>query len=410
MAAAPVPETSRVAVRVTPDSLRHVRSGHPWIFDGSVESVRPDGAAGDLAVVFDERRRFVAIGLYDPASPIRVKVLHAGRPTPVDEAFWRDRLEAAGERRATLVDDPETTAFRWVHGENDGLPGLVMDRYGDTTVVKLYSQAWFPHLDAVLGAAQQVLPSERVVLRLARNVPADGDRSDASALVGELPERPVRFLERGLSFAADVVHGQKTGHFLDQRDNRARVGARSQGARVLDVYSCTGGFSVHAAAGGARLVHSVDVNPAAISTARTNMELNRSLPAVRRCHHHDSVGDAMQVMADLAEHRRRFDVVVVDPPSFARRRSQVPAALAAYGRLTGLALDLLEPGGLLVQSSCSSRVSEAELYQAVRDAADRGGRELVEVRITGHGLDHPIGFAEGSYLSTVFARVADSRP
>ena len=282
-----------------------------------------------------------------------------------------------------------------------------------TRIVAGFHDAAQVHLveaSAVLRAAQQVMPSARVVLRLARNVPADGDRSDASALVGELPERPVRFLERGLSFAADVVHGQKTGHFLDQRDNRARVGARSQGARVLDVYSCTGGFSVHAAAGGARLVHSVDVNPAAIATARDNMELNRSLPAVRRCHHHDSVGDAMQVMAELAEHRRRFDVVVVDPPSFARRRSQVPTALAAYGRLTGLALDLLDPGGLLVQSSCSSRVSEAELYQAVRDAADRGGRELVEVRITGHGLDHPIGFAEGSYLSTVFARVADSRP
>jgi 23S rRNA (cytosine1962-C5)-methyltransferase len=358
--------------------------------------------------VFDERRRFVAIGLYDAESPIRVKVLHAGRPTPIDRTFWRERLVAAEARRAPLLEDPGTTGYRWVHGENDGMAGLVLDRYGDTLVCKLYSAAWFPHLDEVIHEAQQVRPSSRVVLRLARNVTPTERLHDGAALVGQLPERPVRFLERNLAFAADVVHGQKTGHFLDQRENRARVGARSRGARVLDVFSCTGGFSVHAAAGGARLVHSVDLSAEAIATARRNMELNRSLPAVRRCQHHDSVGDAMEVMSQLAAAGRRFDVVVVDPPSFARRREQVPGALAAYGRLSSLALDLLEPGGLLVQASCSSRVDEGELWAAVRAAAERHGSSLADVTITGHPLDHPVGFAEGAYLSAVFARVADS--
>ncbi|MEI2698697.1 MAG: class I SAM-dependent rRNA methyltransferase [Microthrixaceae bacterium] len=396
---------SRLAVRVTRDAARQVRGGHPWVFDGSVVSVKPDGAPGDLAVIFDDRRKFMAIGLYDPASPIRIKVLHAGSPTPIDDAFWIDRLTAALELRRRLVDDPTTTALRWVHGENDGLPGLVLDRYGDTTVVKLYSAAWFAHLDAVVSAAQQVLVADRVVLRLARNVAPDGARADATALVGELPNRPVRFLERGLTFEADVVHGQKTGHFLDQRDNRFRVRNRATGARVLDVYACTGGFSVNAAAGGAELVHSVDINAAAIATARRNMDHNRGLPAVRACHHHDTVGDAMAVMAEMSDHGRRFDLVVVDPPSFASRKDQVPGALRAYGRLTELALRLLEPGGTLVQASCSARVSEADFFATVGAAAQRHGVVLVDALRTSHAVDHPIGFPEGGYLKAVFATV-----
>lgn len=395
----------RLAVRVTPDALRHVRAGHPWVFDDSVVSVRPEGGAGDLAVIFDDRRRFAAIGLYDPASPIRIKVLHRGRPTPVDGSFWVRRLAHALALRDRLVEDPTTTAFRWVHGENDGLPGLVLDRYGDDTVVKLYSAAWFPHLDAVVAAAQEVLPAERVVLRLARNVEGEDGRVDGVAVVGELPQGPIRFRERGLTFEADLVHGQKTGHFLDQRDNRARVRARADGARVLDVYACTGGFSVNAAAGGAQLVHSIDISAAAIATARRNMDHNRSLAAVRACHHHDTVGDAMAVMAEMADRGRRFDLVVVDPPSFASRQDQVPGALRAYGRLTQLALRLLEPGGTLVQASCSARVSEADFFAAIDAAADRSGVVLAEAVRTAHPLDHPVGFAQGAYLKAVFARV-----
>ena len=402
-------ESSRLAVRITPDAARQVRGGHPWVFDGSITSVRPDGVSGDLAVIFDDKRRFMAIGLYDPESPIRIKVLHRGRPTPIDDVFWAARLTEALDRRAVLVADPATTAYRWVHGENDGLPGLVLDRYGDTTVVKLYSAAWFPHLDDVVRAAQRVLHSGRIVLRLARNVEPAGGRADGVALVGTLPDHPVRFLERGLTFEADVVHGQKTGHFLDQRDNRFRVRSRAEGARVLDVYACTGGFSVNAAAGGAELVHSVDISPAAIATARRNMDHNRSIPAVRACHHHDTVGDAMAVMAEMSDHGRRFDMVVVDPPSFASRQDQVAGALRAYGRLTELALRLLEPGGTLVQASCSARVSEAGFCATVDGAAERSGVVLPDASRAAHAVDHPVGFTEGGYLKAVFATVTRLR-
>jgi 23S rRNA (cytosine1962-C5)-methyltransferase len=401
----------RLATRVTPDALRRVRAGHPWIFDRSITRLAAGGAPGDLAVVFDERRRFVAIGLYDPESPIRIKVLHRGAPTLIDGAFWRRRLAGSLARRDALARSGHTDAYRVVHGENDGLPGLVLDRYGDVAVLKLYTAAWFAHLDEVVAAVDDVVGPRSLVLRLARNVgSATGERArgapaDGHVLLGEAPGT-VRFLERGLRFAADPVAGQKTGSFLDQRDNRHRVRRASRGARVLDAFSCAGGFSVNAAAGGAQLVHSVDLSAAAIDAAVLNMSLNRSLEAVRRCRHHTTVGDAATVMADMAAAGRRFDLVVVDPPAFATRRDQVRGALAAYGRLTGLALDLLEPGGLLVQASCSSRVSVEDLAGTMHAAAERRGRRLDEVVRTGQPLDHPVGFPEGAYLCAVFATVA----
>lgn len=400
---------ARVAVRLTPDGLRQVRGGHPWVFDRSITSVRPEGRPGDLAVVFDDRRRFTAIGLLDPDSPIRVKVLHRGAPTPIDAAFWRDRLSAARSLREPLLRSGDTTAYRWVHGENDGLPALVLDRYAEVVVVKLYSAAWWPHLDDVLAAAQQVDPARSIVLRLARRVPAAGDRTDGSLLAGEPVTGPVGFVEGGLEFAADVVHGQKTGHFLDQRDNRALVRRLAAGAEVLDVFACTGGFSVNAAAGGARSVHSVDLSPGAIESARANMARNRTLPAVRACRHLTTVGDAMEVMADLATAGRRYDVVVVDPPSFAVRQAQVEGALRAYGRLAELAVRLLLPGGTLVQASCSSRVGQVEFTAAVLDAAARAGVRLDDVRSTAHALDHPVGFPQGAYLKAVIATVRPVR-
>ncbi len=402
--------TSRVAVRVTKDALRRVRAGHPWIFDGSVESVRPEGRSGDLAVVFDDRRRFAAIGLYDPDSPIRVKVLHHGSPVQVDAVFWEGRLRSALERRSALVGSTRTDAFRWVNGENDGLPGLVLDIYGDVVVMKLYTAAWLPHLELLVDAVVSLRHPSSVVLRLARQLGSTAEQvSDGSALYGPLPEGPVEFLENDLRFVADVVRGQKTGHFLDQRDNRLRVRGLSSGARVLDVYSCTGGFSVNAAAGGAQLVHSVDISAAAIATARRNMELNRDRPAVRACRHHTSVGDAMEVMAEMAAAGRTFDVVVVDPPSFARKASQVDGALRAYGRLTRAALELVEPGGVLVQASCSSRVSTEDFHAAVLDAAETSDRQLLDVLRTGHAPDHPIGFPEGEYLKGLIATVGERR-
>jgi 23S rRNA (cytosine1962-C5)-methyltransferase len=401
-AAVPSIDDRRIAVRITKDALRHIRRGHPWIFDESIVSESFGGRAGDLAVVFNDDRKFVAIGLYDPDSPIRIRVLHRGKPTTVNVEFWRSKLAEAAEARAILTSSADTTGFRLVNGENDSLPGLVIDMYDGTAVIKLYSAAWFGHLAEVVEALGD--HAQSVVLRLARQV-SKGDTfglSDGQVLVGPLND-PVLFLENGLTFEAHTLSGQKTGHFLDQRENRQQVRQMSAGKRVLDVFSCTGGFSVYAAAGGATEVHSVDLSPQAIEAAVRNFEHNHD--ATVSCLHRTTVGDAFEVMADMAKAKERYDIVVVDPPSFAQRAADSDRAIRAYKRLTHLAVRLVKPGGQLVQASCSSRVSAAAFFEAVANAANDANVTLSDTGHTSHAVDHPIGFPEGAYLKALFATV-----
>lgn len=395
-----------IAVRVTADALRHVRGGSPWVYDRSITSASHDGAPGDLAVIFDRNRDFAAVGLWDPTSAIRVKVLHHGRPATIDAAFWRTRVAAALGRREGFAADPETTGYRLVHGENDGMPGFVADRYDTTVVVKVYTPAWLPHLDVVVGELLGLTGAQRVVLRLARTVqsgPHAAGWHDGAVLHGPPLTGPVLFRERGLLLEADVAEGQKTGHFLDQRDNRQLVRGIAAGRAVLDVFASTGGFALAAAAGGADRVQLIDVSKPALATARRNLDHNRQLPSVRRCEFEFTAGDAFDVLAGFDTATAGFDLIVVDPPSFAQNQAAVERALRAYRRLTRLVLPLLRPGGTLVQCSCSSRVTPTVFFDAVHDAARASGRPLHELRRTGHAVDHPVGFAHGEYLKALFA-------
>ena len=406
--ALPSPSTKRLAVRVTKDAQRQLRGGHPWVYADSITSSSHEAPAGDLAVVFDDDRRFLAIGLHDPTSPIRVRVLHQGGPRAIDAAFFGERIDAALARRGAIVADKRTTAYRCVHGENDDLPGVVIDRYEDVLVVKLDTPAWIPHLATVVPAAIERTFARTAVLRVSRHVrdhAASCGLADGDVLAGPPPPDPVAFLENGLRFDADVARGQKTGHFLDQRDNRARVRELAGGARVLDVFSCTGGFTVHAAAGGANAVDSVDLSPHAIEAVRHNIDANRDRPAVAACTVRGIVGDAFVVMERMLAARERYDLVVVDPPSFASKQADVARGLGAYARLTHLAVRLTGPGGILVQSSCSSRIPADAFHHGVEAAALEAGRPLEVLERTAHAIDHPVRFVHGAYLKTTFARV-----
>jgi 23S rRNA (cytosine1962-C5)-methyltransferase len=404
----PAPAERRLAVHVTPAAERALRGGHPWLFDQAIRRQSDVGEPGDLTVIFDSRNRFLAIGLYDPDSPIRVRILHQGKPAVIDRQWYLEQLRAAARRRASLP-ATDTTGYRLVHGENDGLPGLIVDRYDTTCVFKLYTAAWLPHLRHFLPALAAVAPAERLVLRLSRQLQSRPERlyglSDGQILFGPELAGPVFFRENGLRFEADPVQGQKTGFFLDQRENRARVEKLAGGATVLNVFAYSGGFSVYAARGGAGSITSLDLSRPALEAAARNFRLNQEIRQVAMARHEFLVGDAFFLLADLRRAGSRFDLAVVDPPAFAKSQSEIEAALAAYARLARLALGVLRPGGTLVMASCSSRVGAAEFFATVKEAALAEGRPLHEIERTGHPIDHPVSFAEGAYLKCLFALV-----
>jgi len=406
LAFAIVTDRRRLAVRLTADALRHVRAGHPWVYDGSVKDVSHIGEAGDLAVIFDDKRNFAAIGLWDPHSPIRIRILHKGKPAQIDDAFWRGRLQTAIAHRQILLDDPDNTGIRLVNGENDQLPGLIVDQYADVLVIKLYSSAWGAHLDAITNALQDLLQPVTIFLRLARDTARNtaAPLSDGQVLHGPRAPGLVWFKENGLTFGCSPATGQKTGTFLDQRDNRALVAQHSKDASVLDVFCCSGGFAVHAAAAGARLVHTIDLSPHAIDEVAANLDANRAVIRADLTVE-STVGDAFEAMEALVRDGRRFDIVVIDPPSFAPRESAVPMALRAYQRLTALGLQLVNDGGLLFQASCSSRVDAEDFYATVHLQADLAGVTLTEIERTSHALDHRVGFVHGAYLKALLTQV-----
>jgi 23S rRNA (cytosine1962-C5)-methyltransferase len=406
LTALPKPAERRIALHVNREAERAIRSGHPWLFDNSIERQSHAGKPGDLAVVFDQKRRFLAIGLYDPTSPLRLRVLQQGVSAAIDQAWFLTQLTITAQRRASLLAG-RTTGYRLVHGENDGLPGLVVDRYDQTLVIKLYTAAWLPHLPDLLTGLATVQPAERIVLRLSRALQKTPEYlyglTDGMILIGPPLHGPVVFLENGLHFEADPIHGQKTGFFLDQRDNRARVEGLAADKRVLNVFAYNGGFSLYAARGGASQVASLDISRPALQAAERNFALNQDVPTVAAATHQLLVGDAFLLLAEMASNRRTFDLVIIDPPAFAKQQSEVERALAAYAQLTRLGLGVLQAGGTLVLASCSSRVSTDAFFTTVTQAAAQVRRPLQIFAQTTHALDHPVGFPEGAYLKCLYA-------
>lgn len=412
----PTPGERRIALRLQAPAERALRGGHPWLFESGIREQSHEGAAGDLAVAFDRKGRFLAIGLHDPRSPIRMRVLQGGQPARID-GEWFNRAVAKALALREPVGKSDTTGYRLIHGENDGLPGLVVDRYEDLLVAKLYSAAWIPHLGPVAAALGRHVPFHHFLVRLSRKVQAHPEAlfgvHDGTLMISDPdaapppPELPLHFRENGLLFEVDPIRGQKTGFFLDQRDNRARVERLSgEAGSVLNVFAYTGGFSIYAARGGAEHVVSLDQSQPALEAARRNFELNRDSRQLGRCQHDIECGDAFEVLGRMRDEGRRFGMVVLDPPSFAKEEGEIAAALGSYTRLARLGLGVLRPGGVLVAASCSSRIDADAFFGAVRRGADLEGRILQEIERTGHAQDHPVlaEFPEGAYLKCLFAR------
>ena len=398
----PTLSKKNIAIRLKPGAERAVKRGHPWVYDSAISKQSHEGQSGDLAVIYDTRKnKFLAIGLNDPDSPIRIKILQSGTPAIIDQAWFEDKFQQAQAIRQPLMES-NTTGYRLVYGESDGFPGLIVDRYGDTLVMKLYTSAWFPHLQNLIQTLQTSIMFERLVLRLSRNMEVNPyGLLDGQVLIGEPVAQPVHFIENGLQFGADVVHGHKTGFFFDQRDNRQRVRELANGRRVLDVFSYVGAFTVYALAGGATHVTALDISQPAMENLKVNVVLNDfDLGQVETI-----VADAFDGMDYLAKQGKQYDLVIVDPPSFAKNQREVDRALSSYQRLVRLALPLIAPDGILMMASCSSRVKPDVFFNLIVNTANQAGYGLDIIDTSSHALDHPIGFPEAEYLKAMFARV-----
>ena len=375
-----------------------VRAGHPWIFSGAVAAGLDGAEPGDPVRVLAADGGFVAAGYANPRTAIAVRVLTL-EDEPVDGALVARRLdEALALRRATLPDG--LTAYRIVNGEGDRLPGIVVDRYGDFLVCQLFTAGAVRLAGAVVDALQARLAPRGIYERSEGGVRAEEGLGGARGmLAGEEPPARITVVENGMRLVADVLHGQKTGLFLDQRDNRLRVRGLARGRRVLNAFAYTGGFTIAAALGGARHVVSVDTSRLALGLGEAAWPDNGLDPALAEW----IEGDVFEY---LRAAREPFDLIVLDPPPFVRRRRDLSSGLRGYKDVNLQALRRLAPGGWLLTCSCSQHLDRAAFRQVVAAAAADAGRPAQVVAEFGHPADHPTALAhsEGEYLKALLLR------
>ncbi len=376
---------------------------HPWIFSGAVARMEGNPVSGDTVVVRAAGGEFLAWAAFSPASQIRARVWSWDEKEPIDDDFLRTRLRRALDARERLISAGMSDAMRLVHGESDGLPGVVADRYGDVVVLQLLSagaERWRAELSEgvreLTGCACVYERSDADVREL------EGLPAKCGVLHGALPAAGVQLREHGLVYGVDVAAGHKTGFYLDQRDNRKRIGELSRGCDVLNCFCYTGGFTLNALGGGAASVLSVDSSAGALTQAKDNLARN-DLDAARA---EWQEADVFKYLRILRDQGRSFDLVVLDPPKFAPTAAFAEKAARGYKDINLLALKLLRPGGLLASFSCSGGVS-ADLFQKILAGAalDAG----VEATIAGRfaaAADHPVllSFPEGDYLKGLLIR------
>lgn len=357
-------------------------TGHLWIYAGFVHAVRGQPVTGDLVDVVMPSGRFYARGLYNPASKIRVRIL-TFQEEPITPAFWRERIAQAVRLRTRIAS--ETTAYRLIYGEADRLPGLIVDRYDDVLVMQTLSSGMDRRKEMLADLLCEATASARVYLRndaksrlLEGLSPVTGFlRGDGGTTI-EVREGVARFL-------VDIARGQKTGWFCDQRENRLAAARLTAGKQVLEVFCHTGAFGIQAALAGASHVEGLDVSEEALILAREHARLNG---VQERCSYR--AADAFEELRRLEQTGRQFDVVLLDPPAFARSKQAVPRALSGYKDINLLGIRLTKPEGIVVTSSCSHHVSDADLWKAVGRAAQDAKRSVRLLEQRGQASDHPI--------------------
>jgi len=376
---------------------------HPWVFDTAIDRIDGNAEDGDIVELVSHKRKFIARGIFNSHSHLRVRLYTWATNEPLDDPFWRRRIEQAARLRSRLGYDDPAGAARIVYSEADGVSGLVIDRYGPHLVVQVNSMAMAVRMESVVKLLVEHFSPKSITTRSEPGIAkAEGISLPHGTIWGQLPDGPVFIEEHGLRYGVDLVVGQKTGFYLDQRENRRAVAGYMEDRRVLDLFCFTGAFSVSAASiGGASEVLGIDSSEKALALAQANAELN-GIANVRF-----EQDDGFRALASLHAAGHRFDAAVLDPPKFTKSRRTAGAALQAYHRINRLAVELLQPDGILVTCSCSGAVSREDFLRMLTGVAQKTGRDIQVLEQRGASPDHPIRptCPESEYLKCFICRV-----
>ena len=377
-----------------PGKEESLKRFHPWVFSGAIAKVEGEPEEGEVVNVYTSKKEFIACGHYQIGS-IAVRVL-TFRQEEINHEFWKHRLEVALDLRRSLnlVDNPENNTYRLVHGEGDNLPGLIIDVYGQTAVMQAHSAGMHVYRMEIAEALSEVMGDivKHIYYKSETTLPFKADLGPENGFIkGGSPENVA--LENGLKFHVDWLKGQKTGFFVDQRENRHLLERYSKGRNVLNMFCYTGGFSFYAMRGGANLVHSVDSSAKAIDLTNQNVELN--FPGDER--HQAYAEDAFKYLDRMGD---QYDLIILDPPAFAKHRDALRNALRGYSKLNAKAFEKIKPGGILFTFSCSQVVDKKDFRNAVFTAAAQSGRSVRILHQLTQPGDHPVNIyhPEGEYL------------
>jgi 23S rRNA (cytosine1962-C5)-methyltransferase len=394
--------TSQVILKKGREKSVHNR--HPWIFSGAVDRIEGNPTDGEVVDVWDSRARFIARGIINQRSQIAVRILTWDQDVLIGEGFWRGRLERAISARESLAATPLIDAYRLVHAEADGLPGLIVDRYGPWLVVQFLSLAMERHKATIIDHLADLTAPQGIFNRSDDAVrEKEGLIPVAGPIWGEVPPDLVEITEHGFRFLVDIKMGHKTGFYLDQRENRKIASPYFRGAEVLNAFAYTGAFSVYAVAGGAARIINVDASEDVLKLAERNMRRN-GFGGREDVY---AAADAFDLLRTYRDYGWHFDVVVLDPPKFASSKTHVEAAMRGYKDINLLGMKLLRPGGYLITFSCSGAIN-FELFQKILfEAAVDAKRDVHIVERLGQGVDHPVllTFPESQYLKGFICRV-----
>lgn len=400
-----------------------IRGRHPWVFSGALKHI-PDGLQSGIPVQLDdEQGNFLAAGYFNSYSQIAVRLWGYEAGEEVDENFFVSRIKSAYELRQSLVEIKKTNSYRLINSENDLLPGLIVDKYGEYLSVQFHNVGINFWKKEIVTALTKVMKPKGIYERsdVGNRAKEDGRVAQDSGVIpnasegsvntgilfGKVPDQ-IEILENGLKFIVDITGGQKTGFFLDQRDKRSALQKYCDGKKVLNCFSYTGGFSVYALQAGAKKVVSVDASASALELVEENIKLNK-LDAKKSEAVCADVKDYLQGLLenDPELGGAKFDVIILDPPAFVKNRHKVHEGLQGYRKINEAALKVLPPNGILVTASCSQHVSMIDFRHMLSEAAGRAGRTVQIIETYTHGIDHPelAAFTEGEYLKCIFALV-----